>query len=418
MHGEGALGRDKIKIRYLYFHFGRWVWRPTKRMRADGFHRMRLGPGLIVDGKHVPAPTDVARAIELNGEWDRHRRGLPPEGSRLGYPPGSIGDGYHRAMAMREKERQAKGIIWTREHHSRDDWPRAWKRIEPLLGDCDPKTVEPEMLLDLRADIAAQVSEGEAHRTFKVWRALWARMGLLGFCDPKRDPSLFFANSAPKPRQEVWHEGEAVRLVKEAWRSGYRGLAALLGVAWDSQLSPVDARSLKASQMRRDPVGMWFDVARAKTGRAALATLSPRTERLLTAYLERFPAQLMGEARIFRNRSGVPYSKDTLGDDFRDVRAKVFGPGEIRQLADFRRSGAAEALAGNVSPEKRSSKMANTLSQSNFLHNTYAPVQLPSVRDVDAARRVGRARIREQKGDESIRAPDQKYPPERRGGAK
>jgi hypothetical protein len=140
-------------------------------------------------------------------------------------------------------------------------------------------------------------------------------------------------------------------------------------------------------------------VKRAKTGRAALATLSRRAERILTAYLEHFPAELMGDAPIFRNRSGRPYSKDTLGDDFRDIRALVFGPGENRQLADFRRTGTVEALAGGIDPETLSNKMANTLSQSNFLHNTYAPVQLVRFREADAARKRGRVKLREQKPD-------------------
>ena len=270
------MGRDKLKIRFLVFHHGRWIWRPTKRMRDEGFGRVRLGPGLLVDGKSVPAPGDIARAVELNTEWDRHRRGLPPTGPRLGYPLGSIGDAYHRATMMREKERQRKGITWTSEQRSRDDWPRAWKHIE-FLADCDPKTVTGEMLLELRSDVAANVSESEAHRVIKVWRALWRKMAIFGFCQADCDPSLLFANSAPKPRQAVWREGEAVRLVKTAWRSGYRGLATLLAVGWDSQLSPVDARRLSAAQMRQDRLGVWFEVERAKTGRAALATLGKRS---------------------------------------------------------------------------------------------------------------------------------------------
>jgi hypothetical protein len=233
-------------------------------MRDAGFPRVRLGPGMVVDGKNVPAPEDVARALELNAEWDRHRRGLPPLTPRLGFPPGSIGDGYHRAMAMREKERERKGIRWTSEQRSRDDWPRAWRHIEPLLGDCDPSSVTPEILQELRGDVAERVSEGEAFRAIKVWRALWQKMVGFRFCSGE-DPSLNFANSAPQPRQAVWPEGEAVRLVKEAWRRGYTGLAALLAVAWDSQLSPVDARRLRVGDMRRDPVGTWFEVARAKT---------------------------------------------------------------------------------------------------------------------------------------------------------
>ena len=62
---------------------------------------------------------------------------------------------------------------------------------------------------------------------------------------------------------------------------------------------------------------------------------------------------------------------------FRAVRAKVFGDDERRRMADFRRSGATEALAGDASPEKLSTKMANTLSESNRLHDTYAPVSSP-----------------------------------------
>lgn len=108
--------------------------------------------------------------------------------------------------------------------------------------------------------------------------------------------------------------------------------------------------------------------------------------------------------QIFCNRSGRPYLKDTLGDDFRDVRANLLGPDERRQLAGVRRSGATEDLAGKVPPEKLASKMANTLSASNRLHKTYAPVQLASVRDVDAARKDGRRTLREQNPDERVTA--------------
>ena len=100
------------------------------------------------------------------------------------------------------------------------------------------------------------------------------------------------------------------------------------------------------------------------------------------------------------------------------MRAKVFGDLERRQLADFRRSGATEALAGNASPEKLSKKMANTLSQSNKLHATYAPVQLASVRDVDAARKRGRTELREQNQTKSVPRRPEKCPPDGMASAK
>jgi hypothetical protein len=37
-----------------------------------------------------------------------------------------VGDGYQRAMKLREAERKAKSIVRTKEQEKRDDWPRAW----------------------------------------------------------------------------------------------------------------------------------------------------------------------------------------------------------------------------------------------------------------------------------------------------
>ncbi len=289
-----------------------------------------------------------------------------------------------------------------------------------LFGDCDPKTVAPEQFVGdpnrpdvkgLREIVAIKVSGSEAHRVVKVWRALWKKMAVFGYCELERDPSLMFANSAPQPRSALWREGEAVRLVKQAWRQGYRGLAALLVAAWDTQLSPVDVRRLGARDLKRDQVGLWFDLARAKTGQDAIGTLSRRGAFVVMAYLEGQAAEPVGAAPIFRNRSGAPYSKDTLGDDFRAVRAKLFGRAETRQLADFRRSGAVEAISGDVAPSKLAAKMATTISASNRLHKTYSPAQLAHVRDVDDARRRGRARLREQKPTESVTTPAGKVSP-------
>src|SRR5205085_1483740 len=117
-------------------------------------------------------------------------------------------------------------------------------------------------------------------------------------------------------------------------------------------------------QMARDGHGLAFMVSRAKTGRAAAGTLSRRAEAILAAYIAGLGFTLHVNAPIFRNRSGVPYTKDSLGDDFRAVRAAVFGLAERRTLADFRRSGAIEAAAGGADAATISAKMANTLSAS------------------------------------------------------
>lgn len=83
--------------------------------------------------------------------------------------------------------------------------------------------------------------------------------------------------------------------------------------------------------------------------------------RALGAYLEKLGVEPHGEAYIFRNRRGAPYSKDTLGDDFRAVRIAAFGERDKRTLADFRRFGAIEAIAGGASAEQLAVAMANTI---------------------------------------------------------
>jgi hypothetical protein len=90
----------------------------------------------------------------------------------------------------------------------------------------------------------------------------------------------------------------------------------------------------------------------------------------------------------------IPYSKDTLGDDFRDVRRAVFGNAETRTLADFRRSGAIEAIVGDATPAALAHTMGNTLSASNLLFETYAPPKVATIRSVMEARRRGRAKLR------------------------
>ena len=78
----------------------------------------------------------------------RHRRG----------PTEKLGDAIRAAVSVTDTSapsscaRRAgrQRIIWTNEQRSRDDWPRAWRWIEPVFGDVDPKTVTPELLLDLR----------------------------------------------------------------------------------------------------------------------------------------------------------------------------------------------------------------------------------------------------------------------------
>jgi hypothetical protein len=315
---DGPLGRDKL--RYFLYLQGRWRWRPTKTMKACGFGLVTMGrggPGINADGDPEPSLTDKQHAARLNDDWDRVRRGqltAPARATMVVYPEGSIGRGFQPAMELRKAARVAKGVIWTNEQEKRDSWPRAWKWLE-RFGDCDPRTIEPEHFLridtvtgepkGLVPEIEAKVSINERHMVIKVWRALWKRMAGMKYCDLNADPSKNFANTPPKPRDQIWYRAEVYKLVQVAWRNQYYGLAALIAVAWDSQLSPIDNRSLTLAQARVDDVGIYFAVGRAKTGRAAAATLTPWSQAILVAYLSGFGAELSTPPRCFGRAAAV-----------------------------------------------------------------------------------------------------------------
>ena len=142
------MGSDKP--RYLVAIKGCFYWRPTPRMKRAGFGDRALGKNEL----HAKQ-----EAIRLNAEWDRYRFGKRTLADVMIYPPGSLGHAYNRALALREAERKAKGVVWTRQQKARDDWPRAWRWIGPAFGDYDPRAVVSEDLLALRAKVAERVSE-------------------------------------------------------------------------------------------------------------------------------------------------------------------------------------------------------------------------------------------------------------------
>lgn len=367
----------KVDIPYYVVKKGKYgYWQPTKTMREAGFSAIRCG----LDG-----PDAWKIAATWNERWQRHRQGRAQDETAK-WPPRSVGEGF-------ERFRKTDEWLINKRPRTREEWERAWARISPIFGDLPPTSPEInlESLSQFRTIIANTVSLREAWRTIKIWRALWNVLIALGYCGGKEDPSLGITNSAPPPRSAAWTEGEAVRLAKRAWREGYHGLAVAIAFAWDTQFSPVDLRSLTVAMIAGEDSNRHFPISRTKTGRAGIGTLGRRALALLDAYLEKHPCEV---GAILRNRSGAPYSRFTMPDDFAAVRDLVF-PADKRTLADMRRSGAIELQAGGAAPAITSAKMANSIGSANAIHRTYQPVDLTTVRQADEARRVGRRRIRE-----------------------
>lgn len=368
----------KVKIPYYVVKKGRHgYWQPTRAMREQGFSPVRCG----VDG---PAAWAVAQS--WNERWQRHRSGNPRQAAE--FPPGSIGEGFARYRLTAE-------WLEVKKPRTREEWERAWSRIKPVFGDLAPTSSEInlESFSLFRTHVRDTVSLREAHRVTKIWRALWGVLAAMQYCGGKADPAKGIRNVAPQARSARWTEGQVVRLALKAWKLGYRGMAVTIAIAWDTQFSPVDLRQLTVARMKGEGSGRYFDIGRAKSGRDAFGTLSKRTLRLLDAYLAVEPTDV---GAILRNRSGAVYSRFTMPDDFRAVAETLF-PGDKRTLADIRRSGAIEMLAGGASPTDVSAKMANTIDTSNALQQTYQPVDLAAVRAADRSRIIGRARMRDTK---------------------
>ncbi len=362
----------RVKIPYYVIKNGRGFWQPTRAMREAGFDPVACGP----DG-----PEAWRMASACLAKW----KGVLATKRRVVIPrvlAGSLAEAFQRYRWTAEWSGKAT--------RTREEWERAWIHIGRVFGDVRPHTVTLEHISGFRGMVEGRVSRREAHRCLKIWRALWRVAAAMGYCHRDSDPSLGVRNKEPSRRQALWTAREAGMLAKAAWRAGYYGLAALIAAAWDSSLSPVDVRNLTPSQRVRDAHGEAFMLARAKTGRAAAATITRRAGRVLDAYLARLGVDIAPDAPIFRNRFGRAYSKDTLGDDFRRVRTLAFGRAETRTLADFRRSGAVEAMRGGASAELIGNKLANDFASSANLQKTYAPVDLAAVREADKARKRGR----------------------------
>ena len=238
-----------------------------------------------------PGPWKLAHEWEERWQNVRNGRERPP---RHVWPPGSLGEAW---------ERYRRSNTWgDKKPRTREDWERGWKYIEPVFADVAPRTVTFEHADGWYHALKASAGVREPHRTVKIWRALWQAAASMHYCDPEHDPTFAIRRVTPAARSATWRKGEVARLAKGAWRRGWHGLACIIAIAYDAGLAPVDARSLTFAESRVDGERIWFDLARAKTGQAAVATLGSGAERMVRAYLGELPADQLAASPIFRTR--------------------------------------------------------------------------------------------------------------------
>jgi integrase len=366
---------------------GNRYWQPTKAMQEQGFHPKPLGKDddrsrkvalglyeawLRVLNNCEPAPVSPLASREM-AECARR------------YPPNSIGDSFQRWIRTNE---------WSGIPHSTRTkvlWP-AWFRIRDAWAEAAPDTMTFELISEWRAELVEENGVGVAHKTLKFWRKLWKIMRALKTAKGD-DPSLGMRNTAPAPRWQTYTEGEAVILVKRALRAKQYELACVIAVTWDTLFSPGDVRTLVGRHIAYKGKTLWFDRSidgRIKTGRAAIGTVSRRTQRLCEAVWAWRGVEITAEAFAFRKSNGSPWRDHELAKAFNRIR----DVGDGRQLRDMRRSGSGEGNSGGANPGLLSAKLANSIQTSNALHKTYAPVDRDAVIAFDRARLAGRQKRR------------------------
>ena len=356
-----------MRIRLYRVRKGRGYWEPTARMKAAGFRLTALGP----DG-----PEAWSKAERLNAAWDKARRN---DSRAATFEPDTLG-------WLFEQYRHT-GVWRTKEPRTREEWELAWRTIGPVFGDLPVAKINFRACDAFYTELGTTFSLHGKHRVFKIFRALLEvaiAFQLIG-----ENPTRRIANSAPKGRSAIWYETEVAALRDKAWEMGFNGLSVSIAVCYDTAMAPVDVRLLTLAMQRRQNRDVYFETARAKTDRDVIATISPETQSLLERYLSGLAFVVPPDQPFIRNRSGHTYSKDTLGDDFRTVRAATF-PGDTRRMMDLRRTANVEAMIGGAEPSQMSAKLSNTLSQSNSIYDTYTPRRLEAVKQADKARKRGK----------------------------
>ena len=368
------------RLRYTVRKRGNLFWQPTADMRRHGFEAKALGPD---------TPENQAKALKLYESWVSARA---ERGRVTTYPAGTFGAFFDR---FKRTTTYAKKAVRTRE-----DYERAWSHIDVWRPAPDKPTLARTVTGDITTELCEQfndhlektVSPNERHRVVKWLKVLLADMVVrMRYSYPS--PAAKLVNPQPKGRSAIWLGAEILQLARKAGELKYEGMALAIRVAWETLFSPVDVWTLRPRELKRDTAGWYFHRDRLKTGKEAFAAISDQLADDLQAYLKAQDRAEADETPMIRQRNGHAYrSKDTFGDDFREVRKATF-PGDTRMFMDIRRSGNVEADAAGADKATMGELLANGMADNKFLDDTYTPPTVAKAREVAEQRVQGRAKL-------------------------
>lgn len=385
-----------VRLRYTVRKRGKLFWQPTPEMKALGFEPKALGP----DG-----PPAQAEALRLAEAWDKIRAG--EEAAK--YPPGSFGSFWEHLRGSKARP----SVWWAKKSvRTREDYERAWVYIDawaprpgkPTLSHTLVNHVTTELCEQFYRHLDTTVSPRERWRAIKALKILLADAVVrlrLGYASPADN----LINPQPAGRSAIWLGAEVEDMAAVAALAGFEGMSLAIETAWETMFSPVDVRTLRPSQLKRDGEGFYVARRRAKTDAEAFAAISDQLGEALVAYLKRQDRAEADDTPIFRTRdvspgaaggrprAGIAYkTKDLFAKDFRLVR-EILWPDDKRQILDIRRSANVEADASGADKKTMGELLANGLADSRFLEETYTPPTVAKAREVARKRLDGRAKL-------------------------
>lgn len=301
-----------LKIRHLVPRNGGYFFQATPAMRKAGIHSEPLGNVL-----HKA----VARAEELNAEWDSIRTGEASGPSTVTV---------ERLIKMYEQS------SWYQELAPKTvlEVDQAAKLIKAGLGQYAVKAVRRSHVLKFHDKIYNARSLPLANKAVK-WLRRMMQFAVAREIRPD-NPALKLELPKLPPRRQRWTPEEVQAVINKAIEMELPGWARAIAIAYDTSQRLSDI--LSATWTQFDGEGIMFK--QAKTGAELWVPLWPETVKMLN------DVEKLTAVTIVTGERGRPIRQTAyFGRRFREI-CQAAGVSDEHQFRDLRRTAATEVSAG------------------------------------------------------------------------
>lgn len=296
----------QVKVRHLRVRKGRYFFQPSKVMRQHGYYPEALGADM---------KAAIARAEELNAQWDKDRSGAAPEAIQ----PGSI-------KWLIKRFENDLGYYQSKSPRYREQIDQFFKVINNIMGDaaiCDVKRSHVRAFYNNLRQIKSKPYADKAVKHLRRLMTFAIDEEII-----ETNPATGLNIPADKGRDQQWTPEQVTALVDYAIEQNRPSIALVVSIAYDTAQRLSDILSAKRDQI--DDGGMY--VTQNKTGARVWNPLSQRSLSLMgnDLYLA------ISEA------TGKPYNRTSFSRICRKFCNSIGIPKDLR-IQDLRRTAATEA---------------------------------------------------------------------------